>query len=131
MKKGNPYLRARFELIKDIEIKDNEIEALMSNLVNQFERIVELSPGLPPEIAQMAKTIQEAGTIADMIASTINSTPVEKQKVLETVDVKERLKEVTRLANHQLDILELGSKIQIRSRVIWTKVNANIICGSN
>jgi ATP-dependent Lon protease len=60
----------------------------------------------------MAKTIQEAGTIADMIASTINSTPVEKQKVLETVDVKERLKEVTRLANHQLDILELGSKIQ-------------------
>jgi ATP-dependent Lon protease len=109
---GKPYLRARFELIKDIEIKDNEIEALMSNLVNQFERIVELSPGLPPEIAQMAKTIQEAGTIADMIASTINSTPVEKQKVLETVDVKERLKEVTRLANHQLDILELGSKIQ-------------------
>jgi len=109
---GKPYLRARFELIKDIEIKDNEIEALMSNLANQFERIVELSPGLPPEIAQMAKTIREAGTIADMIASTINATPVEKQKILETVDVKERLKEVTRLANHQLDILELGSKIQ-------------------
>jgi ATP-dependent Lon protease len=110
--KGKSYLRARVELIKDIETKDNEIEALMSNLVNQFERIVELSPGLPPEIAQMAKTIQEAGTMADMIASTINSTPVEKQKVLETVDIKERLKEVTRLANHQLDILELGSKIQ-------------------
>ena len=110
--KGKPYLRARIELIKDIETKDNEIEALMSNLVNQFERIVELSPGLPPEIAQMAKTIQEAGTMADMIASTINSTPVEKQKVLETVDIKDRLKEVTRLANHQLDILELGSKIQ-------------------
>jgi ATP-dependent Lon protease len=110
--KGKSYLRARVELIKDIETKDNEIEALMSNLVNQFERIVELSPGLPPEIAQMAKTIQEAGTMADMIASTINSTPTEKQKVLETVDIKDRLKEVTRLANHQLDILELGSKIQ-------------------
>ena len=109
---GKSYLRARIELVKDVEIKDNEIEALMSNLVNQFERIVELSPGLPPEIAQMAKTIQEAGTMADMIASTINSTPGEKQKVLETVDVKERLKEVTRLVNHQLDILELGSKIQ-------------------
>ncbi|MGD8292536.1 MAG: endopeptidase La [Desulfobacterales bacterium] len=109
---GKSYLRARIELVKDIEIKDNEIEALMSNLVNQFERIVELSPGLPPEIAQMAKTIQEAGTMADMIASTINSTPTEKQKVLETIDVKERLKEVTRLVNHQLDILELGSKIQ-------------------
>jgi len=110
--KGKSYLRARVELIKDIETKDNEIEALMSNLVNQFERIVELSPGLPPEIAQMAKSIQEAGTMADMIASTINSTPMEKQKVLEMTDVKDRLKEVTRQANHQLDILELGSKIQ-------------------
>ena len=109
---GKAYLRARIELIQDIEKKDNETEALMSNLVNQFERIVELSPGLPPELAQMAKTIQEAGTMADMIASTINSNPEEKQKVLETVDVKERLKVVTRLANHQLDILELGSKIQ-------------------
>ena len=109
---GKSYLRARIDLVKDVEIKDNEIEALMSNLVNQFERIVELSPGLPPEIAQMAKTIQEAGTMADMIASTISSTPAEKQKVLETIDVKERLKEVTRLVNHQLDILELGSKIQ-------------------
>ncbi len=109
---GKSYFRARIELVRDIETKDNETEALMSNLMNQFERIVELSPGLPPELAQMAKTIQEAGTMADMIASTINSTPEEKQKVLETVDVKERLKQVTRLANHQLDILELGSKIQ-------------------
>ena len=111
-KDGKPYLRAHVELIKDVEVKDNETEALMSNLVTQFERIVELSPGLPPEIAQMAKTIQEAGTLADMIASTINSNPEEKQVVLELGDVKKRLKEVTRLVNHQLDILELGSKIQ-------------------
>ena len=111
-KDGKPYLRAQVELIKDVEVKDNETEALMSNLVTQFERIVELSPGLPPEIAQMAKTIQEAGTLADMIASTINSNPEEKQVVLELGDVKKRLKEVTRLVNHQLDILELGSKIQ-------------------
>ena len=111
-KDGKPYLLAQVELIKDIEKKDNETEALMSNIVSQFERIVELSPGLPPEIGQMAKTIQEAGTLADMIASTINSNPEEKQKVLEMEDVKDRLKEVTRLVNHQLDILELGSKIQ-------------------
>jgi len=109
---GKPYLVARVESIKDIEILDKETEALMSNLISQFERIVELSPGLPPEIAQMAKTIQEPGTLADMVASTINSNPEEKQVVLELVDVKKRLKEVTRLVNHQLDILELGNKIQ-------------------
>ena len=109
---GKPYLVARIELIKDVEKLDNETEALMSNIISQFERIVELSPGLPPEIAQMAKTIQEPGTLADMVASTINSNPEEKQIVLEMVDVKKRLKEVTRLVNHQLDILELGDKIQ-------------------
>ena len=111
---GRPYLVARIESIKDVEKEDEdkEIEALMSNIISQFERIVELSPGLPPEIAQMAKTIQEPGTLADMVASTINSNPEEKQIVLEMVDVKKRLKEVTRLVTHQLDILELGDKIQ-------------------
>jgi ATP-dependent Lon protease len=109
---SRPYLRARVELLQDKEIKDNETEALMSNLIGQFIRIVELSPGLPPEIGQMAKSIPDAGTLADMIASTINSVPEEKQKVLEIQDVKARLKEVTRLVNHQLSVLELGNKIQ-------------------
>jgi ATP-dependent Lon protease len=109
---GRPYFRARVELIKEMEQKDNETEALMSNIIGQFSRIVELSPGLPPEIGQMAKTIQEPGTLADMVTSTINSSPEEKQKVLACVDVKRRLKEVTRLVNHQVEILELGNKIQ-------------------
>ncbi|MGD8739906.1 MAG: endopeptidase La [Desulfobacterales bacterium] len=109
---NRPYLRARIELLQEKEVKDDETEALISNLVGQFIRIVELSPGLPPEIGQMAKSIPEAGTLADMVASTINSNPEEKQKVLEIQDVKARLKEVTRLVNHQLSVLELGNKIQ-------------------
>jgi ATP-dependent Lon protease len=109
---GRPYMRARIETIKEFEEKDNETEALMSNVLGQFSRIVELSPGLPPEIGQMAKTVQEPGTLADMVASTINATPEEKQQVLELIDVKRRLQEVTRLLNHQVEILELGNKIQ-------------------
>ena len=79
----DPYLKARTSLIKDVEVKGTETEALTSNLVSQFSRVIELSPGLPPEIGQMAKSIQEPGTLADMVASTINATPEEKQKVLE------------------------------------------------
>jgi ATP-dependent Lon protease len=109
---SRPYLRARVQVLEESETKGKETEALMSNLVGQFIRIVELSPGLPPEIGQMAKSIPEAGTLADMVASTINATPQEKQKILEIQDVKERLKEVTRLVNHQLSVLELGNKIQ-------------------
>ncbi|MCX5841704.1 MAG: endopeptidase La, partial [Deltaproteobacteria bacterium] len=87
-------------------------EALMANLVNLFDRIVKLTPFLPQEFGAMAKTIASPGVLADMIASIINATLEEKQQILETLDIKERLKEVTRLVNHQVEILELGSKIQ-------------------
>ncbi len=107
-----PYLRAKVEHIKDIDTKDKETEALMSNMIDQFTRIAELSPGLPQEIVVMARSIREPGILGDMIASTINSSLEEKQKVLEIFDTKKRLKEVTRLVNHQLEILELGNKIQ-------------------
>ena len=109
---GKPYLQARVEHFDDIEHDNDETSALMANVVKQFARIVELSPGLPPEIAQMANSIKEPGTLADMIASTINSSVEEKQQVLELQDVTKRLKLVTKLVNHQLSILELGNKIQ-------------------
>ena len=109
---GKAYHVARVAHLPEKEQKDNEAEALMTNLVRQFTKIIELSPGLPQEISVMAQSIQEPGTLADMVASTINSTPEEKQSILETTDVKKRLKRVTKLANHQLQILELGNKIQ-------------------
>jgi ATP-dependent Lon protease len=107
-----PYLKASVKHMKDIETKDKEIDALMSNMIGQFSRVAELSPGLPQEIVVMAKSIQEPGILADMISSTINTSLEEKQRVLEIYDIKKRLKEVTRLLNYQLEILELGSKIQ-------------------
>ena len=110
--KDKPYFQAHVEHVQEMEQKDKEIEALTSNLIGQFTRIAELSPGLPQEIVAMAKSIQEPGILADMIASTINSSLEEKQNVLEIFDVKKRLKEVTRLLNYQLEVLELGNKIQ-------------------
>ena len=109
---GKSYLVANVEHIAEEEKEDKETEALMTNIINVFTKVVELSPVLPQEVAAMAKSIQEPGTLSDMVASTINLTPQEKQKVLEIDDVKKRLKEVTKLVNHQLEILELGNKIQ-------------------
>ena len=109
---GKPYQQARIKLIQEKEVKDLETEALMSNLLSLFDRILKLSPFLPPEFGPMAKSIAEAGTLADLIASIINAPLEEKQKVLDITDVKERLKELTRLLNHQMDVLELGNKIE-------------------
>ena len=109
---GKPYLQARIEPREDQETKDLEVEALMANLVNLFDRIVKLSPFLPQEFGMMTKSITEPGILSDVIASIINATAEEKQRILEIRNVRDRLKEVTRIVNHQLEILELGNKIQ-------------------
>ncbi len=108
----SPYFRAKVEHIKEAGVQGKAVEALMANLLAQFNRIVELSPALPQEMTAMAKSITEPGVLADMVGSTINSTPPEKQQVLETLDIEARLREVTRQAAYQVEILELGHKIQ-------------------
>ncbi|MDZ4164524.1 MAG: endopeptidase La, partial [Smithellaceae bacterium] len=109
---GKSYPLGRIEAVVEKEAKGIEIEALMSNLVNLFERIVKLSPFLPQEFGIMAKSITEPGILADMIASIINVSVEDKQGILEMLDPKDRLATVTRLVNHQLEVLELGNKIQ-------------------
>ena len=111
---GKSYQQARIKLIEEKEVKDLETEALMSNLLSLFDRILKLSPFLPPEFGPMAKSITEAGTLADLIASIINAPVEEKQKVLDIADVKQRLKGLTSLVNHQMEVLELGNKIQTK-----------------
>jgi ATP-dependent Lon protease len=111
--RNKKYMQARIEIVEN-RSADRSIEnrALMANIVEQYEKIVELSPGLPSEMGHMIKSLQEPSVLADMVASTINAPVIEKQKVIELLDVNKRLKKVTRLVNDQLDILEMGSKIQ-------------------
>ncbi len=113
---GKPYQQARIKIIEEKDVKDLETEALMSNLLSLFDRILKLSPFLPPEFGPMAKSINEAGILADLIASIINVPVEEKQKVLDIADVKKRLKELTLMVNHQMEVLELGNKIQTKVR---------------
>ncbi len=131
MIEGKPYQQARIKIIKEKEVKDLETEALMSNLLALFDRILKLSPFLPPEFGPMAKSITEAGTLADLITSIINAPVEEKQKILDIADVKERLKELTRLVNHQMEILELGDKIQSKikgiSEEVWINISRPVI----
>src|SRR3989339_318256 len=62
---SKPYLKARIEHIRELQPKDKETQALVANILSQFAKIVELSPGLPPEIATMAKSIKNPGIRAD------------------------------------------------------------------
>ncbi len=107
-----PYFRARIEPIREQTIKDIEVDAMMSNLGGLFQRVLKLSPYLPGELAALARSLDDAGMLADLITSSLNISKEEKQTILDTQDVKARLKEVTRLINRELQVLELGQKIQ-------------------
>jgi ATP-dependent Lon protease len=109
---GKSYLQARVEAIAESGARDTETEALMATVLDLFTKAVDLSPVLPQEMAAMAKTIKEPGTLADMVASVIAPSLEEKQRVLEMTDLKPRLQEVVRIVTHQVEVLELGKKIQ-------------------
>ena len=112
-----PYMKA--DVIKIVE--DNtlnlEIKGLMSGLITVFSRVVELSPVLPKEFAAMSQSIAEPGILVDMIISTISCPVEDKQKILETFDIRERLHEAMRIINEQLEIAKLGDKIQRKAKV--------------
>ena len=110
---GKKYMQAQIDVMENKNADRNkENRALMANIIEQYEKILDLSPGLPSEMGHMIKSLQEPNVLADMVASTINAPVLEKQKIIELLDVNKRLKKVTRLVNDQLEILEMGSKIQ-------------------
>jgi len=110
---GKKYIQAQIDVMDSKNGgRNKENRALMANIVEQYEKVVALSPGLPSEMAHLIKSLQDPNVLADMVASTINAPVLEKQKIIELLDVNKRLKKVTRLINDQLEILEMGSKIQ-------------------
>jgi len=111
-----PYMKAEVIKIDEDTTLNLEIKGMMSGLVTIFSRIVELSPMLPKEFAAMSQTISEPGTLVDMIISTINCPIEEKQKILETFDIRERMKEAMRIINEQFEIAKLGDKIQRQAK---------------
>ncbi len=108
----NPYLKAKVEKIKEVMEQSVEIEGLARNVLNLFKNMVTLAPYLPNEIFIAAMNISDPNNLADFIASNINISVQEKQELLEALDVKGRLEKLTVFLNKELEILEIGSKIQ-------------------
>ena len=107
-----PYYKARVEVMEDSPTLGVEIEALMMNLKNLFQRAVELAPYLTAELGNMVGNIKMPHILADLIASNLNISTSEKQAILETFDVRERLAKVHLFLNKEVQVLELGNKIQ-------------------
>ena len=115
VKETRPYLRARVtpavEALKDGDRL--EIDALLRNIKTNFQQVVSLSPLLSDDLQTLAANITEAGRLADFIASSLTTIATAvKQEVLETLDVRARMDALNRILIKELEVLELGSKIQ-------------------
>ncbi len=119
-----PYLKARIERLPDIPAAsdDAEAEALARQALALFERIVELSPRLADELVPLVSSAGDPGRMADLMAALLPSLTMEhKQTLLETSDVKARLKALVGVLVKEAEVLELGSKIQSRVESEMTK----------
>ena len=109
---SEPFLKAQITVVTDEPADTKDSPAMAANLLTEYQKVVKLTPALPQELSEMAGSIPDPGTLSDMITSTMNVGLEEKQAVLELYDVTERIKKVSELVGYQLEILEIGSKIQ-------------------
>src|SRR3954463_16096533 len=110
-----PYLRGAVVSAEEILREEDhlEIDALQRNIKSNFQNVVSLSPVLSDDLQALAANITDPGKLADFIASSLTTigTPV-KQEVLDTLDIRARMDALNRILIKELEVLELGSKIQ-------------------
>jgi len=109
-----PYLVAEFEELPDVVPESPEVEALTRNVQGQFAQIIGLTPYLPEELQLAAANVDDPSALCHLVASTLRLKTVERQELLETVDVEERLRRVLGILGRELQVSELGSKIQLQ-----------------
>jgi ATP-dependent Lon protease len=108
----DPYLCSKFELLRDVKEDSVELTAMMRNAQSQFQEIIKLSPALSEQIKIAALNTEDPGHFADLIAVNLNLGLEERQKLLETNSVKERLMRLLPMLNREHEVLTLSSKIQ-------------------
>src|SRR5581483_3936286 len=109
----DPYLLGEFSALPDVLVETPEVEALTRNVQGLFTRIIGLAPYLPEELRLAAANVDDASALCHLVASTLRTIKLdERQEILEEVDVEQRLRMVSAILNRELEVFELGSKIQ-------------------
>ncbi len=111
-----PYLKARVKVLDaKTEIADEdkvEIEALKRSIGELFRKTVALSQNMPDELAGLSTSIDDPAVMTDLIAAHSPISAEDKQRILETVNLKERMNLLLTLMTAEVQVLELGSKLQ-------------------
>ena len=106
------YLRGDFEVLEESNERDVEVDALFRNLKNTAKQVVKFIPEMPKEATQMVDGVNDPGQLCDFVAANMEVSVEEKQRILETIDLKDRLKQVLTFLARQLEVLRVSDKIQ-------------------
>jgi ATP-dependent Lon protease len=109
---SDPYLIGEFAELPDELEETPEVEALTRNVQSLFGRIIGLVPYLPEELQIAAANVEDPSALCNLVASTLRLKTDEKQRLLELTEVEARLREISAILNRELEVFELGSKIQ-------------------
>ncbi|HEU4462790.1 MAG TPA: LON peptidase substrate-binding domain-containing protein, partial [Solirubrobacterales bacterium] len=109
-----PYMVARVGELPDVIEPSQELEALSRNVQRTFSEIVEQIPYLPEELQMAVANIDDPSDLAHLIAGALRIGAEEKQKLLEEVDVAKRLRHLSRILARELEVVQLGSQIQLQ-----------------
>jgi len=107
----NPYMRAKIARVETRANEDVEAEALAMSLRDVAKQVIQLMPELPREAGSLIDSIQAPGALADLVAANLDAPVEEKAQLIETVEVKERIRKVLRLLTRQLEILKMRERI--------------------
>jgi ATP-dependent Lon protease len=107
-----PYLRAGYELLRDETEDSIELQAMLRNAHKQFEDIAKMSNALSDQVKIATLNTEHPGHFADLIAANLNLSLEDRQKLLETISVRERLQKLLPMLNREQEVLTLSSKIQ-------------------
>lgn len=116
-----PQIRARVEIVPEEEVHSDTIEALMRQLLAQFQKMVELVPYLPDELQVTAMNMEGPIQLVYLLATILRMKLTERQAILEEPDVEQKLRRMLYILNRELEILELGSKIQSQAQSEMSK----------
>jgi ATP-dependent Lon protease len=109
--RDTPFLAARIESLTDTDTGSPEIEARLDALKQRALEALALLPQVPADLARTVQAVDSAGQLADLIVSFMDVKASEKQEVLETINLKERLDKVLRMLAHRVEVLKITRDI--------------------
>jgi ATP-dependent Lon protease len=111
-----PHLRVEVSPLEDDVEASPELEALMRDVVDLFDRYVELDKKVPPEVNLTVRGVEDAGRMADIVASNLGIGVTDKQDVLETFQMNARLEKLSSVLQREIEILDMDRSIRQRVR---------------